>query len=144
MTITAHDRLEIAREDCAPTSSPWGSVDWRERLAPGVWRVATPGHGGIALHPVLFNSIPAAFRCNVYGGASGGRHWYEEDCEALFALFALREELRAHGQGELASWIEECAARIAWSDYGQRTGGDYAAAYSLIREHTAQPAPVEA
>jgi hypothetical protein len=54
-------------------SSPWGSIQHVERLAPGVWSASTAGHGGIKLSPARNKAIPAAAR------TSDG--WYEEDCQ---------------------------------------------------------------
>jgi hypothetical protein len=65
-------------EGC-PTHSPWGAVDYGERVCEGVFFVSTPSHGGFKLeakHNVL---IPVAFR------RQGG--WYEEDCDAAIPTF---------------------------------------------------------
>lgn len=59
--------------------SPWGTIDFVHPLADGVWRVATPGHGGIKLDRKRNAAVPAEAR------RSGG--WYEEDAEwAIAAL----------------------------------------------------------
>src|SRR5271165_6274308 len=63
----------------APTNSPWGKVDHTEELAPGIWSVSTPGHGGLKLSTQRNGMMPP------YMKRAGG--WYEEDCEwSLVAL----------------------------------------------------------
>jgi hypothetical protein len=56
-----------------PKSSPWGSIQDKKELAPGIWQVSTAGHGGIKLSRERNAAVPEYMR--VEGG------WYEEDCE---------------------------------------------------------------
>ncbi len=53
--------------------SPWGKIDHVSEVAPGIWSVGTPGHGGFKLSRARNARMPSAFR------KAGG--WYEEDCE---------------------------------------------------------------
>jgi hypothetical protein len=80
-------------------NSPWGVIDWARELAPGVWTVTTPGHGGIWLSPERVAGMPEAVRAvatfversvgRVSGSASG--RWYEEDCDAALVALAFPE-----------------------------------------------------
>jgi hypothetical protein len=60
------------RSDC-PKSSPWGAIQDKRELAPGIWQVSTAGHGGIKLSRERNAAVPDYMR------REGG--WYEEDCE---------------------------------------------------------------
>ena len=57
-----------------PRSSPWGSIQHAQQIAPGIWSVSTAGHGGIKLSAARNRAMPADMR--LHGG------WYEEDCDA--------------------------------------------------------------
>jgi hypothetical protein len=61
-----------------PLQTPWGRATPRERVAPGLWAVSTPSHGGYYVESSALGRIPEAFR-----GATFTRspHWYEEDCD---------------------------------------------------------------
>ena len=63
---------EYQRSEC-PKSSPWGAIQDKRELAPGIWSVSTAGHGGIKLSRERNAAVPAYMR------AEGG--WYEEDCQ---------------------------------------------------------------
>lgn len=52
-----------------PKSSPWGAIQDKRELAPGIWQVSTAGHGGIKLSRERNAAVPAYMR------AEGG--WYE-------------------------------------------------------------------
>ncbi len=54
-----------------PEQSPWGKVQTKQELAPGIWSVSTAGHGGIKLSRGRNAAVPKYMR------AEGG--WYEED-----------------------------------------------------------------
>jgi hypothetical protein len=56
-----------------PKSSPWGAIQDKRELAPGIWSVSTAGHGGIKLSCERNAAVPDYMR------NEGG--WYEEDCE---------------------------------------------------------------
>lgn len=59
------------------SASPWGPIQIVEELAPGVWSVATAGHGGLKLSPERVKRLPDICRATGYSG--GG--WFEEDCD---------------------------------------------------------------
>lgn len=69
---------EFQRTPC-PTHSPWGGIEHKTELAPGIWWVSTPSHGGAKLSEERNAAMPDCLRRE-----SG---WYEEDCQwALAAL----------------------------------------------------------
>jgi hypothetical protein len=53
--------------------TPWGTADHVKEVAPGIWQVSTPGHGGYKLDRANNARVHIAWR------KEGG--WYEEDCE---------------------------------------------------------------
>lgn len=68
-------------------NSPWGPIDYVDRVRSGVRFVHTASHGGFCVGPALNALIPlevqkACFPGTDMGGARGG--WYEEDCDACF------------------------------------------------------------
>lgn len=63
--------------------TPWGYADSEKEIGGGIISVSTPSHGGLFVPPLVFNTMPAELKCNVYGEGT----WFEEDCEwALVAL----------------------------------------------------------
>lgn len=62
------------KRDERPTSSPWGRPDETEELAPGIWRVDTPSHGGIRVSRQRKAAMPEYIRAQADG------NWFEEDC----------------------------------------------------------------
>ncbi len=56
--------------------TPWGWTKDIEKLAEGVWRVTTPGHGGLKLSRERWNELPAAVRETMLNPT-----FAEEDCE---------------------------------------------------------------
>lgn len=63
---------EYQRPPC-PQSSPWGAIQEKRELAPGIWTVSTASHGGIKLSRERNAAVPKYMR------AEAG--WYEEDCQ---------------------------------------------------------------
>ena len=59
-----------------PRSSPWGNIQTRREVAPGIIEVTTASHGGVLLAHSRLQEMPKNER------TSDG--WYEEDCEAAF------------------------------------------------------------
>lgn len=63
------------------TSSPWGAVQEQTMMAPGIYSVSTPSHGGIFVEPELWNTMKVKSTPYSQDG------WFEEDCDwALVAL----------------------------------------------------------
>ena len=56
--------------------TPWGWTKNIVELAGGVWRVATPSHGGLKLSPERWNELPPAVQ-----DAMLSKSFAEEDCE---------------------------------------------------------------
>lgn len=71
-----------------PTSSPWGRPDYTKEIAPGIWTVSTPGHGGIKCSPERNAQIAPCHRL-----ADG---WYEEDCDWAFVAITFPAEFSDH------------------------------------------------
>lgn len=92
-----------------PTSSPWGQVDHAEEIAPGIWSVGTPSHGGVKLSVQRQKDMPAYMRM------TGG--WYEEDCD--WGLVAL-------------VFKAEFDVLRAWQKPGDRT--HYACAVGIVKD----------
>lgn len=55
-----------------PRSSPWGKPQTCDKIAPGIVRVTTAGHGGIHLDDWRQSRMPEALKNQV-------ENWYEED-----------------------------------------------------------------
>lgn len=77
-----------------PTESLWGNVDQAEELAPGIWRVGTPSHGGIVLSAERWAAMPKRMQRTPY--SDNGQ--YEEDCDAVLPLLVFRRELELMGE----------------------------------------------
>ena len=56
--------------------TPWGWTRDIEKVDEGVWRVSTPGHGGLKLSEERWNELPAPVRDTMLNP-----HFAEEDCE---------------------------------------------------------------
>ena len=109
----------IHRDPRAGDSSPWGSIQYAKKLAPGIVSVGTASHGGIHLSPELNAAMPTAFR-----GESG---WYEEDCEwAVVALVypdAFTAESVASAHTTVKNWMPD--AYEAWAGVTLQPGESY-------------------
>lgn len=103
-------------------SSPWGPIQHREEIAPGICSVSTAGHGGIMLDAAHVARIPRA----IGAGYSGTRSAWEEDCdwavpyllfEPEFATWGAvqrngAEKVRANARQTLATYQPEWLAII--------------------------------
>ena len=85
-----------------PTSSPWGSVQGGEEIAPGIVSVWTSSHGGILLSSERLKAMPEALkRIGERSAYHSGQGWFEEDCEwsavalAFPAAFEFDDERRS-------------------------------------------------
>lgn len=78
-----------------PRSSPWGHVDQSEQLAPGIYWVSTPSHGGLMISWRFLRdrlSQAAADKGDMYDG--GPQHLYkcyEEDSHYAVALYEMQD-----------------------------------------------------
>lgn len=74
------DNHSLYKSSPCPATSPWGAIQDKRELAPGIWSVSTAGHGCIKLSRERNAAMPDYMR------NKGG--WYEEDCEwAKVAVF---------------------------------------------------------
>lgn len=95
--------LKEADDGKRPSSSIWGRPDHCKKLAPGVYTVDTPSHGGIMVsasvaHKVL--SPETLVHCS--GLLENGYYQFEEDCDAAIPLV----EMYRKGISEGYSWNE--------------------------------------
>ena len=67
--------------------SPWGTPDNIERIAPGIWLVETPSHGGYFVEPEQRKAIPQSWQRASFTG-QGAHGWYEEDCDWCMVALA--------------------------------------------------------
>jgi hypothetical protein len=72
-----------------PISTPWGTADLTEQIAPGIWQVSTPGHGGIWVAPELRGRLVKQETPYSRGG------WFEEDCDWAFVAVSFPEHFAA-------------------------------------------------
>lgn len=83
-------------------NSPWGNVETRDMIAPGVVFVSTSSHGGALAAPEAQARIPESLRT-----ADG---WYEEDCELCAVIVTWPEYFDARAvamaRGAVASGRE--------------------------------------
>lgn len=78
------------------TQSPWGRIDWAKEIAPGIWCVTTPSHGGYWLSSARVAEMPAELsgvrtfveRSGRAEAGGGTGRWYEEDCDAALVALA--------------------------------------------------------
>ena len=73
-----------------PIFSPWGHIQTRRTLCPGVFEVSTASHGGIMAAKGAVSSIfsEAAQKCGFW---ERGYLCFEEDCDAQVALRELMD-----------------------------------------------------
>lgn len=90
---------EYKRSEC-PKSSPWGAIQDKRELAPGIWSVSTAGHGGIKLSRERNAAVPDYMR------AEGG--WYEEDCQwsiaAMIHPIAFQRTVKIEGRPDKSEY----------------------------------------
>lgn len=67
-----------------PKVTPWGTWDHAEQVAPGVFFVGTPSHGGLAVHRDTEHGPAAhsAAAASRFSHTSGPWAFLEEDCDA--------------------------------------------------------------
>jgi len=88
--------------------TPWGESDYQERLAPGVFSVGTPSHGGILVRGLAASHLSEAAKRRVSRVWRGKvpTYWFEEDCDWAVAVYDLRLESdkREQQRSCLVSW----------------------------------------
>jgi hypothetical protein len=73
-----------------PSSCPWGKIDDAEQIAPGIWSVNTPSHGGFILSGARLQAMPGYLRINDKPGRNP--HAFEEDCDWALVVMAFPQE----------------------------------------------------
>lgn len=72
--------------------TPWGHADYAKELAPGIWELSTPGHGGFYLDAEARRKVPAPWiKYGAEWSHGWGAGWFEEDCAALAVLLTFPE-----------------------------------------------------
>lgn len=70
----------------APSTTIWGRVQHREKLANGVYSVETARHGGVVVHHLVADKYISDKAKAILGEQGGGWYSFEEDCDVnLFA-----------------------------------------------------------
>lgn len=91
--------------------TPWGHADQVKELAPGIYEVSTPSHGGFYLEPDARRKVPAPWIAYGAQWSHGwGSGWFEEDCAAMAVLLTF-SELFPDIAAETWPRIREAAAR---------------------------------
>lgn len=102
--------------------SPWGRIEFEEKIADGIYNVSTPGHGGLKLDAARNRRVNPVWR------RAGG--WYEEDCEWAIVALTFPDEVfpepesqdRAHKYGK--HWFPD--------EYSKVTGTEVLVEESLV------------
>jgi len=104
------------------TRSPWGKVEGRKEVAPGITQVWTARHGGFKLSRRLQSRMPAPFR------RKGG--WYEEDGEVNLVILAFPDIFPADWLGDARTSVKN------WfpDDYEAVTGEVIPPGESLVKD----------
>lgn len=76
------NKLRIA----APSTTIWGRVQHRQKLAEGVYSVETASHGGVVVSELIADKYMSDKAMAVIGNPEHGWWHFEEDCE--WAIFA--------------------------------------------------------
>lgn len=119
------------RSDC-PKSSPWGAIQDKKELAPGIWQVSTAGHGGIKLSRERNAAMPGYMR------NEGG--WYEEDCEwakaAVVHPIGFQRVIKIEGKPDRSEFDIAMETFRNWhpDQYERFTGVPLQRGQSLIRD----------
>lgn len=70
----------------APSTTIWGQVQHREKLANGVYSVETARHGGVVVHHLVADKYMSDKAKALIGERDGAWYSFEEDCDVnLFA-----------------------------------------------------------
>jgi hypothetical protein len=69
--------------------SPWGAVQDQDSYCPGVTRVSTAGHGGIAVAEGIAHKHLSEEARRRAGFHHSGYYWYEEDCDWAIPIYEL-------------------------------------------------------
>jgi hypothetical protein len=86
--LTVQTMLDRARTThiAIGTPSPWGYVQWKRELAPGVVEVSTAAHGGILVEKERAKKLLSEKAIEI-GSPWGNFLTYEEDCERAAVIY---------------------------------------------------------
>ena len=73
-----------------PKTSPWGEIDYCDKLCPGVYLVSTPSHGGAMVSKEIEEFLSPAAR--KHGQRQNGFLCFEEDCNEAIVLRELLDK----------------------------------------------------
>ena len=98
-----------------PAHTPWGTADYAYQVAPGIWEVSTPSHGGYIISRERHAAMPAVLRdfrpfatplC------------YEEDCDWSIVALAYPTEVANSFKEKGATEIKAIALRTVQMSLG--------------------------
>lgn len=96
--------------------TPWGESDSITILAPGVYRVTTPSHGGFKVDSPLLDKIPVLWRRASFN-KQGLNGWFEEDCDWCMVALAFPKlfppEALVEAQATFNYWIAPKVVKVA-------------------------------
>lgn len=94
------------------SSTPWGAADHVSMVAPGIYSVGTPSHGGMKVTAARNRGIDQRWR------STGG--FYEEDCEQAIPILTYQDEFEKnlvdHAHETARRWYPEKYREIVESD----------------------------
>lgn len=105
-----------------PTSTPWGRANHTDEIAPGIWLIRTPDHGGIWLSAERLAAMPESLRVSTWAGLP----WFEEDCDAARVAVAFPRDfdrsaaavrfLREAQPNVYAAWVHAGAPVVHYKE----------------------------
>lgn len=102
------EAVKTFKHTAVPTRCPWGKVESPHEIAPGIWTVSTPSHGGILVSAERRAAMPTHLRD--FQTFAGG-NWYEEDCDWSVVALAFpeyfSEEVLDAARLTYKGWIEK-------------------------------------
>lgn len=119
----------VFRPAMCPTSTPWGHADSRDCLAPGLWTVSTPGHGGYWMSPARADHFRATFP--TFDGYAP-LPWLEEDLDCCAAVVLFAPELRHESVFYAVEAVTSYKSTPRGEDYG--TDAPEVFYFGIVRE----------
>jgi hypothetical protein len=103
------------------SSTPWGNADHVEFIAPGIFQVSTPSHGGFYLTEDRRALIPEDWQHASFN-KQGLNGWFEEDCDWCMVALTFKEHFPidtfAHAVSTFNYWIKKKLAPPQSNDPG--------------------------
>ena len=93
----------------APTSSPWGNIVSCDEVAPGIYDITTPSHGGIYVSPELTDKIPPEIK-----PFAGDRSWWEENTDWAVPALVFEDEFRAYFGDGADEILDEAREKVSF------------------------------